>query len=804
MGMKTNEKAKRPKGCDAKPESTVFYYDRSATVLAVVFLIAKNFKRRIYMRKRISVLLVLILVISALIPSGFAGATSEDARVSRYGDVADIGPWLRHQANDEELRVELDEQIRQAAATFNFDEEPAEEEEAAESTFTYDGGNKYFLGLDATTGMYSFKTFTLRSLGIDVEVWVADDITYLEGDSRDDPVITQDQVDLLRDEFDSNIYPTDTEFFGMPDAHYGTDALLCAWGYFDSGYYEPDDGIERNIILVDNVRDDSYYDDTYPFFIAGFYSPTFEAYFDRNVITLDTNSWETRLETTFFGTTAHEYQHLIHDDNDPHETTWLNEGMSDFAEYLCGYGHADVHVQFFLDHPENSLVDWDEHYNADTGPEVLADYGQAYLLQLYLFDQFGAEFTRELATSPVSGFESVNMVLDLFGAGIDFEEVFRRFSVAVAIDAPMPGQGIYEFTSIELAEYEGGLDFEKALFYDKDGVPAWGGDYKHLENMNNIKGVKFDGIDFMSTPWVEVDESPASGGAALYGNMGDEKDNMMILPVDLTGVTTASVQFETWFDIEELWDYGMVQVSVDGGFTWTSLENAYTTYDVDPGGYPAIIDNLPGLTGTSGAAWMPMEFDLDAYTGQEIHVAFRYMTDWATFNEGWYVKDIEVPGVDLGIENGSLDGFYSLQEITETYVDYQVVFINRTGNRVNHVISLNPMDVTEMDAIKLKQLLAAGDTYMIVWYPAPDGTKGYVDFTYEFLTPQDMKAIPALPYGPEDPFGPEDPEGPGDPDDPGVPDDPVGPDDPVDPGKPNKPGKPAHPVHPTHPVKLEK
>jgi hypothetical protein len=755
------------------------------------------------MKKRVSVLLVLILVLAALIPSGFAGATPQDPQESRYGDVGDIGTWLRYQANDEILRAELDEQIRQAAAGVNFDEEPEAEGEEAESTFTYDGGNKYFLGLDSTTGMYTFKTFTLRSLGPDVEVWVADDIAYLEGDARDDPVITQEQVDLLRDEFDNNIYPTDTEFFGMPDSHYGTDSLLTAWGYFPEGYYEPYDEIERNIILVDNIRDESYYDDTYPFFIAGFYSPTYEGYFDRNIINLDTNSWETRLETTFFGVTAHEYQHLIHDDNDPHETTWLNEGMSDFAEYLCGYGHPEGHVQFFLDHPENSLVDWDEHYDADTGPEVLADYGQAYLLQLYLHDQFGKEFTRALAISPIVGFASVDQILDDFGAGIDFEEVFRRFSVAVAIDAPMPEQGIYEFTSIELAEFDGGLDFESALFYDKDGVPAWGGDYKHLENMNDIKGVKFDGIDFLPTPWVEVDESPVDGGPALYGNTGDEKDNIMILPVDLTGLAEADLLFNTWYEIELDWDFGMVQVSTDNGSTWASLENAYTTDTLVPDGYPAIYNELPGFTGTSivvtaGTIWMPMEFDLDAYAGQEILLSFRYMTDWATTEAGWYVKDIEVPGIDLGVENGSLDGFCSLHEIMENYVDYQVVFINRTGNRVSHVISLDPMNVTEMDAIKLKQLLAAGDTYMIVWYPAPVGTKGYVDFTYEFLTPQDMKKIPAEPYGPEEPFGPDDPAGP---DDPGTPDDPVGPDDPINPGKPNKPGKPEHPVHPGKPVK---
>jgi len=698
------------------------------------------------MRKKLSVLLVLVLILSLLAPGSFAGKQEVEPRAARNGDVIDIGPWLNFQAKDEALRAKMDKQIRQAAAKVNFDGEPAGDGGGAESAFTFDGGTKIFLGLDTELGVYYFKDYTLRSVGENVEIWVANDLGFHADvappdplpDPRPDPVITQEQVDLLRDEYDSNIYPTDTAFFGMPNSHDGTYSLLEAWGYVPPGYYAPEDGIERHIILVDNVRDENYYDPDYPLFIAGFYSPTYEAYFDRNIITLDTNDWEERLETTFFGVTAHELQHLIHDDNDPAEETWLNEGMSDFAEFLCGYGHPESHVEWFLDYPENSLVDWDEHYDAPDGPETLADYGQAYLLQLYLFDQYGADFTRELATSPVSGFESVEETLAMFHEPIDFAEIFRRFSVAVAIDEPMVAGGIYGFDSIDL-EYYGGLDFESALMYDKDGVPAWGGDYKVIETNPEMQGVLFDGTDFVYDPWIEVETSPDSGGPALYSGTGDEIDRALILPVDLTGVTEADLNFNTYYDLEDYWDYGFVQVSSDGGYTWTSLENAYTTDLHDPNAYPAIIDQLPGLTSWS-PGWIPMSFDLDAYVGQEIHIAFRFMTDWATHYEGWYVKDIEIPGVELGIANGSLEGFVSIQELLQQYVEYQVVFVNRVG-RSYQFFNLDPMNVTEMDGTKLRQMMKVGETFMIVWYPAPAGTKGYVDFSYEFLTREEMKAL---------------------------------------------------------------
>ena len=37
------------------------------------------------------------------------------------------------------------------------------------------------------------------------------------------------------------------------------------------------------------------------------------------------------------GTFAHEWQHLLHYYTDPFETTWINEGLSDFAQTLTGY-----------------------------------------------------------------------------------------------------------------------------------------------------------------------------------------------------------------------------------------------------------------------------------------------------------------------------------------------------------------------------------------------------------------------------------------------------------------------------------
>lgn len=699
------------------------------------------------MKKVLSIVLTLALVFGmfSTIDMTKAEAATDEWNAERYGDVIDIGTYLRHLESDEEYRTDLDASIKALAKKTDFkvkviknpkavkDTDVAETTSEADSNFTYNGGTKQFLGYD--NGSYYFKNYTLRALGENVEVWVANDLSF--PDERPAHVVTQEQVDILRDEFDNNIYQIDTEFFGTPDSHTGENAQLSAWGYVPENYYAPIDGKERVIMLVDNIRDEAYYDASYPFFIAGFYSSTYEGYFDRNIINIDTHSWETRLESTFFGTTAHEFQHLIHDDNDSMEETWINEGMSDFAEYLCGYGHPWGHVNFFLDHPENSLVDWDEHYNAETGPETLADYGQAYLMQLYLNDHYGKDFIQMLAKDEDHGFASVNKVLYEFGAEIDFEELFRRFTIAVAIDNPQTEDGIYNFDSIDIR-----VNYESAALFEKDGVPAWGGNYKAIDDSMKIQTIKFDGIDFLPSPWEVVDDPFQSEEKVFWGNEGHEKSNQIIFNANLSDLDKATLKFDNFIDIEEQWDFGIVQVSIDNGESWTSLSNGNTRSDIVPEGYPAIKENLPGFTGYYGD-WVKEEFDLTPYVGNEVLINFNYMTDWGTNDSGWFIDNIEISEIGYYNDCSSMDGFYSIDEITETYVEYEVSFINEkslgvgTNEQFYEVLNIDPFNITEAEVITLKKFFSGGNNIMVIWYPAPAGTKGTVDYSYEIVLKSD-------------------------------------------------------------------
>ncbi|MFS1514192.1 peptidase M6 [Chengkuizengella sp. SCS-71B] len=682
------------------------------------------------MKKRvISAISTALLSISLIVPTfsgGQVSAATNDVDTARYGDVIDIGSELRHQSQDSDFLQKAEEQLKEQATIISENEEGSSSEEASDGNFTFNGGTKYFLNRNL-----SLKTFTLRSVGDNVEVWVADDLSFPEGDSRPAHVVTQEQADKMKDEFEQIIYPRVVDFFGNEDTLTGSNAELPGLIGFPEDYYLSEEG--KNIILVDNIIDEQYEDPTYPFFVAGFFWTAYEQYIDRNIITIDSADWENRLESTFFGTVAHEYQHLIHSDKDRDETNWINEGMSDFAEYIVGYGHPMGHVNYFLDHPENSLVEWDEYYNSGS-PETLADYGQAYLLQLYLNEQFGQEFVQALLNDEANGIESVNNQLAAFDTGIEFGELFKNFSTALAIDSATPGDGKYEFESIDLK-----INFESAAEFEKDGVPAWGANYKVIEIDDKIRSINFDGVDFLPAKWLTVADPLGSDNKVLWANQGDEIDNSIVITADLTGVEEATLTFDNFIDIEEQWDFGVVQVSVDEGATWTNLANENTRSDIVDNGYPKIKENLPGFTGHY-TDWQQETFDLSAYAGQEIWVSFRFLTDWGYNDTGWFVDNISIPEIGYTQDGSSLNGLYSLNELKGEYVKYAVTFINErnVGEDGKHtkykVVDVEPFNVTEEKALELRQLFKDGTNYMIVWYAPTGGEKGAVDFTYEITT----------------------------------------------------------------------
>ena len=114
-------------------------------------------------------------------------------------------------------------------------------------------------------------------------------------------------------------------------------------------------------------------------------------------------------------TLAHEFQHLIHWGRDPDEETWIDEGLSGYAEELVGFPEADPSmVPSFLADPSRSLTSW---------ALESANYGKTYLFASFLAERYGAGLVRQIVAEPRNGiwgiddaFKSQNWVENYAGA----------------------------------------------------------------------------------------------------------------------------------------------------------------------------------------------------------------------------------------------------------------------------------------------------------------------------------------------------------------------------------------------------
>jgi hypothetical protein len=224
------------------------------------------------------------------------------------------------------------------------------------------GDTKFWLGLDDVNGLIYLKEYTLRGIGGSVEVWVASDsdgvsngLEFPAGDCRNDDgvrtIVTDEQIRHLIDEFDGNIYPIETTQFSVPPPLDGMNAPLAGLLELPADYYAG--AGENTVVLVDNFRDDNFYDTDnatgFPY-IAGFYSSLYDYLFNRLVMNIDGWDWLHRTgdappnepstdpcthaparPNLYEGVFAHEYQHLLEGYADPNEVPWVNEGLSDYA-----------------------------------------------------------------------------------------------------------------------------------------------------------------------------------------------------------------------------------------------------------------------------------------------------------------------------------------------------------------------------------------------------------------------------------------------------------------------------------------
>jgi hypothetical protein len=230
--------------------------------------------------------------------------------------------------------------------------------------------------------------------------------------TRDPTRFTASILDGIANEYKNVILPTETTYFGTPPTGHFTILLMdikdSGGDSYVSGYF---DSINENTGSNSN---------------------------NRHMIYMDSKEG-TPGNTSFYGTLAHEFQHFIHYNNDAFEETWVDEGLSGLARYVCGYGHQTSHVAAFSQAPATSLTSWQDD---------LANYGATYLFMLYLNEKHGgAATTKAIVANQGTGIDGINSALFSRGYQVTVNDIFKNWVVANYLNNSSISSGIYGYAA---------------------------------------------------------------------------------------------------------------------------------------------------------------------------------------------------------------------------------------------------------------------------------------------------------------------------------------------------------------------
>jgi hypothetical protein len=146
------------------------------------------------------------------------------------------------------------------------------------------------------------------------------------------------------------------------------------------------------------------------------------------------------------------------------------------------------------------------------------------------------------------------------------------------------------------------------------------------------------------TPWT-VDATGGHTGVKTYKTVpANNVCGSLTSPSFLLGSGAQLTFWSKWFLDPAYGDKGQVEISTDGGTTWTRLEMAYPKTSPRTGdacNLPADKKYFTDLNLT----WTPFAASLGAYAGQTARLRFRISTDGKGTGEFWWIDDLTITNI---------------------------------------------------------------------------------------------------------------------------------------------------------------
>lgn len=288
----------------------------------------------------------------------------------------------------------------------------------------------------------------LRKIGENCYIYVE------EGQTIDNRIITR-----IANEFDKKIYPETRSWFGSewkPGIDEDPRIALLLYDVRDG--YNPSQG-RRGYTAGYFYAGDNYLRSKNP------------NSNERSILYLDIDPTEPGSDK-FMSTLAHEFQHMIHWNNDPKEFVWVNESMSQLSQFICGYGHPDQ-VHMYIRSPDNNLVAW-------SNDNMIANYGQVYMWAYYLSTKVASTadrrraFIRRIVAQSSQGLSGINAAIKKQGIKTNVRTLFRNFSVANYLNDDRIERGVYGYDkNLSRFYLRPEITFNGPPFEGKGSVKTW-------------------------------------------------------------------------------------------------------------------------------------------------------------------------------------------------------------------------------------------------------------------------------------------------------------------------------------------
>lgn len=166
--------------------------------------------------------------------------------------------------------------------------------------------------------------------------------------------------------------------------------------------------------------------------------------------------------------------------------------------------------------------------------------------------------------------------------------------------------------------------------------------------------------------WAQVTTDSHSATHSWFASdVGSIKDDRLMTPAILIGATS-TMTFWHKYTLEDTFDGAVIEITTDGGSTWTDLGTYITSgnyTDTISSSYSSPIGGRQAWSGTQ-SSWTQVSVNLSAFGPNTIQIRFRIACDSSLGSTGWWVDDVLVDSqtivcqqtpCDSGCAAGDLD-----------------------------------------------------------------------------------------------------------------------------------------------------